>query len=836
MGTLTWIFLWIIGLGALAYHKRNLLFSSIAIVTALLITTFFSPIAWYFLILAWLVVGTAAVFLNVPDLREKYITGPIFEIIKKSLPSISKTEQEALESGTVGWDGELFSGNPKWEKMTRIPAPQFSAEELSFMNGPLREVCEMTIDWEVCEAHRDLPKEVWQFLKDNGFFALIIPKEFGGKEFSAVAHAEIISRLASRSLVLSSIVAVPNSLGPAELLMHYGTKEQKQHYLPRLAKGEEIPCFALTGPDAGSDAGAIPDTGIICKGQFEGKEMIGVRLNWDKRYITLAPIATLLGLAFKLYDPDHLMGDVEDLGITCALIPTSTPGITIGRRHLPSNIPFQNGPTQGKDVFVPLDYIIGGMEMAGKGWKMLVECLSVGRALSLPSTSTGGARAASMATGAYTTIRRQFNTPIKAFEGIQEAMARIGAFTYISNATTRFTANFIDQGEKPAVPGAITKYHITEFGRRVASDTVDIHGGKAIMQGPNNYIARGYQSAPIAITVEGANILTRCMIIFGQGSIRCHPHILGEMEAVDKDDFASFEKHFGGHTSYLLSNIARSLFHALTRAKLASSPTKTREGKYYKQLSRASSAFALISDASMIMLGGKLKFKESLSGRLGDCLSMIYLGSAVLKQYADDGRPEEDFPFVEWSLAWCLNQFWLSMDSILRNLPNRWAGLGLRVLIMPFGRGFKPPKDRLNKEITNLMTTDSPARDRLIEGVFISENKEDPLTVVQEAFKATLEVAPIRKRLLDAIRNKTISENSFDKNIEAAIAAQILTNEEANQLRKTEALCEKVIAVDDFAPDDLINGELHLPTAKNAMPKLVKDNTVSIKSAKEKKS
>ncbi len=806
METLGWFILWAIGLGALAYHKRNLQFSSAAIALGLVLTTFLSSAAWYILIPTWLILGGAMTLLNLPDLRKQYITGPIFKIFKSSIPTISKTEQEALDSGTVGWDGELFSGNPNWKKMTQVSPPQFTSEELTFLEGPLAQVCEMTNDWDCSEKAKDLPPQVWEFLKKHGFFALIIPKQYGGKEFSAYAHAEIVARLSGRSILLSSTVAVPNSLGPSELLMHYGTEQQKNYYLPRLAKGEEIPCFALTGPDAGSDAGSIPDTGIICKGNFEGKEVIGIRLNWDKRYITLAPVATLLGLAFKLYDPDHLIGEQKDIGITCALIPTKTQGITIGRRHSPSNTPFQNGPTQGKDVFIPLDWIIGGLPMAGCGWKMLVECLSVGRAVSLPSTSAGAARVATYATGAYTAIRRQFNTTISSFEGIQEALARIGAFTYIANATSRFTVNFIDHGEKPSVPGAIAKYHVTEFGRKIALDMTDIHGGKAIMQGPNNYIARGYQSAPIGITVEGANILTRCMIIFGQGAVRCHPHILNEMEAVKADDFSAFEKHFGQHTSYLLSNMARSFFHAVTFSKMASSPTNSPDSKYYRQISRASSAFALVADASMIMLGGKLKFKESLSARLGDCLSMMYLGSAVLKQYADDGKPEEDYPFVEWSMAWCLNQYWLSMDSIFRNLPNKWSGYALRVLTMPLGRGFKPPKDILNKQISRLLSHETSARDRLTRGIFISKNQDDPITVLKQAFEASLGVSALRKRILEAVKNNELKEGPLETNINDAVKANIISSEEASALLHAEMLCKKVTAVDDFSNEEFTNG------------------------------
>lgn len=829
METLGWFILWFIGLGTLAYHRVALTYATGAILAGLLVTTIFSPITLWLIVPAWLILIPVATVLNVPEYRNKFVLNPIYEFFKKSIPTMSDTEKQAIDSGTVGWDGELFSGRPDWHKMTQFPAPSLTAEEQAFINGPVKELCELATDWDICEKYRDLPPQAWEFLKNEGFFALIIPKKYGGKGFSALAHSEIICRLASRSFVLSSIASVPNSLGPAELLLMYGTEEQKNHYLPRLAKGIEIPCFALTGPEAGSDAGAIPDFGIVCKGHYEGKEVLGIRLTFEKRYITLAPIATLIGLAFKLRDPDHLLSEEENPGITCALIPSTLEGITKGRRHLPTNIPFQNGPISGKDVFVPIDAIIGGSKMAGRGWTMLVECLSVGRAISLPSTSTGGAKAAFVTTGAYSMIRRQFNTPIANFEGIQESLARLGAFTYICESARLFTPNYIDHGEKPAVPGAITKYHVTEFGQMIAKEAMDIHAGKGVMQGPNNYLARGYQSTPVAITVEGANILTRSMIIFGQGGIRCHPYILNEMLAAQDENFDKFSELLGQHTSHILSNSARSLFHGLTFSTFAATPTKTDEANCYRQLSRASSAFALMADACMILLGGKLKFKESLSGRLGDCLSMLYLSSAVLKYYADQGRNEEDLPFVQWSIAWCLNKFWLSMDSILSNFPNKLISFGLRAIVMPLGRPTKPPKDKLNREISKLMTHESSLMIRFASEIFISEDKEDQIRIVHEAFRETLGVAPIRKKVLDALRNKTIRSGNYQQNIKDCVEANIITDEEANQLSHAEELCTKVIAVDDFDPDDLKKGILN-----HSRKSTFEANAVSLKRVRDK--
>jgi acyl-CoA dehydrogenase len=520
--TLLWLLGFFFGTLALTYHRVGLLNFTISFGVAFFFFLLFGDPGFFSTFFLLLILGVL-MFLNHEGYRLEYVTAQMLEIYRKLLPSMSDTEREALEAGTVWWDGQLFSGAPDWSELLDTPEPKLSDEEQAFLDGPVEELCGMLDEWHITHERGDLPPEVWDFLKANGFFAMIIPKSFGGLEFSALAHSEVLVKVASRSPTACSTIAVPNSLGPAELLLHYGTDEQKQRYLPGLADGSEIPCFALTSPRAGSDAAAIPDVGVVCKGMWEGEEVIGLRLTWDKRYITLAPIATVLGLAFKMLDPDHLLGDTEDLGITCALIPTDIPGVETGRRHFPLNIPFQNGPTRGEDVFVPLDAIIGGVEMAGQGWRMLVELLSVGRCITLPSNATGGAKAGAFASGAYTRIRKQFNLPVAEFEGVQEALARIGGFTYIMDASRKLTAGAVDQGHRPSVPSAILKYHCTEMGRMVANDTMDVHGGKAICLGPRNYVARGYQSVPIAITVEGANILTRSLIIFGQGAIRCHP-------------------------------------------------------------------------------------------------------------------------------------------------------------------------------------------------------------------------------------------------------------------------------------------------------------------------
>ncbi len=802
MSTLLGLGLWLGGLIALAYCRTSILTATGFIAAGLILTTFLSSLGWFTLLVLWAVFGSIAFVLNNPDLRKRFITNPAFDALSKSLPTLSETERVALEAGTVGWEGELFSGQPQWEKLLTIPAPKLSDEEEAFLNNEVKTLCEMANDWEITHTLNDLPEPIWQYLIKNGFFALVIPKKYGGKGFSEYAHSEILCMLAGRSLTLASTVAVPNSLGPGELLLRYGTQQQADYYLPRLASGEEIPCFALTGPEAGSDAGAIPDTGIICKGQFEGKDIVGIKLNWDKRYITLAPIATLLGLAFKLYDPDGLLGEKKELGITCALIPTKTPGVTTGRRHLPSNIPFQNGPTQGKDVFVPLDAIIGGPAMAGHGWRMLVECLSTGRAISLPSSSAGGARGAVLTCGAYSRIRRQFRTSISSFEGIQEVLGRIGGMTYLSEAVRNLTVAMVDAGEKPSVPGAISKYHVTELGRKIANDAMDLHGGKGIMMGPNNYLCRNYQGVPIGITVEGANILTRNMIIFGQGAIRCHPYVLKEMQAIQHHNVQEFEHYMGQHISFTLSNAAHALFHGLTFAHFASTPTTTFAKRYYQQLGRASSAFALVADASMAMLGGKLKFKESISSRLGDLLSMMYLMSAVLKRHQDQGLPAADIPLVKWSLDYCLAEYWKTMNELLRNFPNRAIAFGLRALIMPFGIPCHYPNDQLNREITTILTTQNEARSRLLQRVFVSNNKSDPIRTITMAFEQVITHATLMKTVFDATKNHE-AHGTLAQSIEFALASSIITDEEAQTLNQVNDLCQAVIAVDDFAKEEL---------------------------------
>jgi acyl-CoA dehydrogenase len=749
----------------------------------------------------------AFALLNVEAIRRDNVTRRLFAIYKRMLPSMSKTEQEALEAGSVWWDGELFSGMPDWRRLKNLPPPRLTVEEQAFLDGPTEELCRLLDDWQITHELADMPPNVWQFIKEHRFFAMIIPKEYGGLQFSPLANSVVLAKIASRNATAASTIGVPNSLGPAELLLHYGTEEQKQRWLPRLASGEEVPCFALTSPRVGSDATALVDNGVVCKGVYEGQEVIGIRLNWDKRYITLAPIATVLGLAFKLYDPEHLIGDVEDYGITAALIPTDLPGIEIGRRHLPVGIPFQNGPTRGHDVFVPLDAIIGGTKMAGLGWRMLVQQLAVGRSIVLPSNALGAASAAVYASGAYAKLRRQFNLPIGKFHGVGEALARMAGNVYIMTAASRVTCTAITNGEKPAVPSAILKYHNTELGRDVANDAMDVHGGKAIMLGPKNYLARGYESVPIAITVEGANILTRNLIIFGQGAIRCHPFVRAEMDAARDPDreagLIAFDRLLFKHIGYGFSNAARSLVMAATLARFTDVPDSGPARRYYQHINRYSASFALITDAAMFTLGGELKRRELLSARLGDILSYLYLASMVLKHYEDQGEPPEDLPLVEWSCRTLLYRTQEQFHGLLRNFPNRWVAATLRFFIFPRGRTYSSPSDELGQEIVELIINPTATRERLSDGIYKTVEPGNPLGLLQQALEIAEQVKPLERRIFDARRAGEIKADDTPGQIDEAQKKGILTPAEAEAVRAFDRRMLELTGVDDFDPAEL---------------------------------
>ncbi len=807
MLTLIWILVVVVGFFTLAYVNVAGWAWAIAIAAAL-------AVAWAAHLLpplALLILGAALVVLalplNLPPLRRKLISDGILSAFRKILPPMSQTEREAIEAGTVWWDGDLFSGRPDWNKLLAVPQPKLTADEQRFVDNECEELCAMVSDWETTHVYRDLPPHVWQFIKDRGFLGMIIPKEYGGLGFSAFAHSEVVAKLASRSSAVVVTVMVPNSLGPGELLMHYGTDEQKRYYLPRLAKGLEIPCFALTSPHAGSDAAAMPDTGIVCMGEYEGRQTVGLRLTWDKRYITLGPVATILGLAFRAFDPDRLLGDKEDLGITCALIPTHHPGVNIGRRHMPLSAVFQNGPNWGKDVFVPMDWVIGGQPMIGKGWRMLMECLAAGRSISLPSLNTGMAKMVTRATGGYARVRTQFKTPIGKFEGIEEPLARIGGNLYSMDATRVMTAGAVDLGEKPAVLSAIAKYHLTERGRQVAIDAMDIAGGKGICMGPRNFLGQAYMQIPVSITVEGANILTRSLIIFGQGAIRCHPYVLKEIAAANNADAEQasivYDQALFGHLRFVLSNFARAFVMGLCGSHCAAVPAniapETR--RYYQQLTRFSAALAFLADVSMGVLGGALKRKEKLSARLGDVLSMLYVCSATLKRYESEGRQAADTPLMDWAIWDAMFKAQNALEGVISNFPNRVIAAVLRMLVFPLGRPYVVPSDHLGHQVAQLLIEPSPTRDRLTAGIYLPRVETDVLGAIELAVEATLAAEPIEAKIREAAKSGRIASKTLEDRAAAAQAAGVIDADELALVRRAKRLADEIIRVDDFAPD-----------------------------------
>ncbi len=803
-----WLLILLFGVAYLAYSRMAALPAMGLVAAYLILLGLFGDAPGWLELLLWLLWLGVAIPLALPELRRKLITGPLFGWFQKVLPPMSATERDAIEAGTVWWDGQLFSGRPDWDVLLSYPAARLSDEERAFIEGPVEELCAMVSDWEIGQQ-LDLPEKAWQHIKSNGFFGLIIPKEYGGKGFSAYAHSQVVMKLSTRSGDLASTVMVPNSLGPAELLLHYGTDEQRQHYLPRLARGEEIPCFALTGPLAGSDAGAMPDTGIVCKGQWDGEEVIGLRLNWEKRYITLGPVATLLGLAFKAYDPDHLLGDKEELGISLALIPTDTPGVEIGRRHLPLGAAFMNGPNSGKDVFVPLSFLIGGQEYLGKGWMMLMNCLSVGRSISLPAVGTGAAKFTSLTTGQYSQVREQFNVPLSAFEGIQEALARIGGNAWLMDSARILTANAVDLGEKPSVLSAILKYHLTERGRECISHAMDVHGGKGIVMGPNNYLARSWQGAPIFITVEGANILSRNLMIFGQGAIRCHPYVLKEMALANHEDqdqaLQEFDELLLQHIGFAVSNAASSLLLSLGFGVFSQVPGDRISRPYFRALNRLAASFALLADTSMMLLGGELKRRERLSARLGDVLSHLYLASAALKRYHDLGYPEHSQPLLRWAVEESLGKAEQALEELLSNFPSKLLGCALRLLVLPLGRRHKGPSDELDAEVAAIIGRNSgdPALEELLEGCYRPQAEQDPVGALQYAMNLLRNVQDLQKKLHKAVKAGQVQELPGQSLIDTALAAGVLNPEEAHSLQQAEAARRVVIDVDDFAKEEL---------------------------------
>jgi acyl-CoA dehydrogenase len=796
--------------GIAAYHRWTLLNWAIVSAVALAAVTFATEAHWIASTIAWVVFLVIAIPLNHIPTRRQFLTAPVLKLYQKMLPSLSETEQVALEAGTVGFEGELFSGRPDWQVLLKQAAPVLTADEQAFIDGPVEELCSMIDEWQINHELADMPPEMWSFVKKNRFFGMIIPKDYGGLGFSAYAHHRVLVKIASMSGTVASTVCVPNSLGPAELLLHYGTDAQKKHYLPRLANGDDIPCFGLTSPTAGSDATSITDYGVVEKRMFDGKEILGLSLTFDKRYITLAPVATVIGLAFRLYDPQKLIGDTDDIGITLALLPRDTPGIEIGRRHFPLNVPFQNGPIKGRNVFVPIDTLIGGPAYAGHGWRMLVECLSVGRAISLPSNATGGVQMAALATTAYARLRKQFNMAIGHFEGIQEALSRILGNTYAISALSRSTAAAVDRGEKPSVPSAIAKYHTTELGRDVIEDAMDIHGGKGVILGPKNYLGRAWMGAPISITVEGANIMTRSLMIFGQGAIRCHPLVLKEMQALKEPDagkrLALFDKLLFAHIGLAISNAVRSFWLGLIHARVGRSPAHRDTAKYFRKLDRYAAALGLCADIAMLTLGGKLKMKERLSARLGDVLSELYIASAVLKRYEDQGRPEADKMLLAWTMHDRVHRIQTALAGFVDNFPVRPLAWLMSFLIFPIGRRERAPSDRLGKRLCTQLLAPSETRDRLCEGVYRTPSAHNEVGRMDTVLALAIQAEPVERKFIKAMRASTIEARDYDRQVAEAIAENVITQAEGDLLVRARTAAMEFIHVDDFDSADLRAG------------------------------
>jgi acyl-CoA dehydrogenase len=775
-------------------------------------------------LLGWLVAGLlfAASF---PEIKRKYITLPAYRALKCAMPSISETEREALQAGTVGWDAELFSGKPDWAKLRRVAPITLTAEERAFLDGPTAELCKRLNDWRIRHELHDVPDDVWRFVCDNGFLGMLISKQHGGLGFSAQAQSLILGKISSRSPDGVTIVMVPNSLGPGELIENYGTDAQKEHFLPRLARGEEIPCFALTGPFSGSDAASMRDVGVVTRGQHDGKEIVGIRLTWDKRYITLAPKATLLGLAFHLFDPENLLGRGEDVGITLGLIPTDHPGVEIGRRHLPAGAAFPNGPTKGQNVFVPLDWIIGGRERAGQGWRMLMSCLAAGRSISLPATSAAAAKSMLRTSTAYARIRKQFNLPIGFMEGVEEPLARMIECAYQLEAARAVTASMVSAGEKPAVISALLKYVSTERMRQSVNDALDIHGGRGICDGPSNYIQGAYQMVPVGITVEGANILTRTLITFAQGALRSHPYLFTEIEALqDKDRERGtelFARTFDDHVAFTISNAAGALFHNVTFGVFASSPPNAGPTRgWWRELARASRSFALVADLTVALLGGGLKVKQKITGRMADALAELYLLSCVLKRYDDDGRPKEDLKLVEYCARNCLYRFDQALLGTLRNFPQRWAAWLMAPLVFPLGARRQPASDRDGKEIVCAALQPGAFRDRLTRDIFISDDPSDRTGLLDYTLAKVVGCEEADKKLERAIRKGEVRRFHDNDWIAEAQAKGVLSEPEARSLAELRDLVARVIAVDDFAASELAREQAPAaPHAQDASPK-----------------
>ncbi len=801
-----WVGLLIFILFISAYMRLPLLIWSLTLASGMFVLHIFSDFDSASKYLFWLILGAILIPLNFKPLRLNLFSRAIYKVMKKLMPTISQTEQEALDAGDVWWEAELFSGKPDFSFLKDLPKPILTDEEQAFIDGPVEEFCGMLDDWKITQEDYDLSPEAWQFAKDNGFFSLIIPRQYGGLDYSAYCHSQVVMKIGSRSGSAGVTVMVPNSLGPGKLLMTYGTEEQKDYYLPRLAKGIEIPCFGLTGPDAGSDAGAMPDTGVVCYGSYEGEEkVLGICLNFAKRYITLAPIATILGIAFKLQDPDHLLSDQEERGITLALIKRETEGIEIGKRHFPANHSFMNGPIRGKDVFIPLESIIGGVEYVGKGWAMLMECLGDGRAISLPALGAAAGKMGSKYTGAYSRIRQQFHTPIGYFEGVEEALAEIAGQAYAMDAARSLVAVALDRGAVPSVISAIVKYQVMERMRTVINHAMDIHGGHGICMGPLNHLGRPYQLIPVGITVEGANILTRTMIVFGQGAMRSHPFLLKEVKAVhnenEKQGVKDFDSALFAHIGFILSNVVRSFWFGISFAKLVTTPGDKNTQHYYQQLVKMSSAFAFISDVCVAVLGGSLKRREKISGRLADALANMYIISAVLKHYENQGSHREDLPLVHWACQDALFNVQTALKGITKNLPVPILGSICNFIIFPLTKPYQRPNDELGHKVARLTLEPSETLHRLSDGIYNSNDKDDATGRISHALNLVLKTDDLQHKLRGAYKQGRLTSRDRDA-YEEAKDKKIITDSEYALLIKTELAIQNAIKVDEFSFKD----------------------------------
>jgi len=786
-------------LAVVFYYQVPLLIGSVALVVGAFALTFLSPWMWLLLLPSL----ALAVFFNLPALRRPVLIKPMYKLLQKAMPPMSVTEREALEAGTTWWEKDLFSGRPDWKKFVEIELPQLSEKEQSFLDNEVTELCQLVDEWQI-HQDQDLTPEAWSYLKEKGFFGLIIPEEFGGRDFSPYAQSRIMSKIASRSGTAAVTAMVPNSLGPGELLMKYGTEEQKQHWLPGLADGTEIPCFGLTGPEVGSDAGSIPDLGVVCKGEFEGQEVVGIRLNFSKRWITLAPIATVVGLAFKLKDPEHLLGDTSksDYGITCALLPANHPGVEIGQRHNPGS-PFMNGPVKGKDVFIPVDWIIGGPAQAGKGWRMLIECLGAGRGVSLPALSTASGEMSYLTVGAYARIRRQFNLEVGKFEGVQEATAEIAANAYTLEAMRQLVTRGLESGA-PSVMTAMAKYHATELMRTSVNHSMDVVSGRAIQLGPRNFTAFAYRSVPVAITVEGANILTRSLMIFGQGAMRCHPYLFDEVETLQAEDEEAALKTFDGlflkHIGHVLGNVTRLKLFSFSAARLSATPVNADDfsRRWYQHINHMSAAFAVAADVALGVLGGEVKRRELLSARLGDVHSQLFIACSILKFHGAHPRTEDEDAHARFALEQALYKAQEALLAFYRNFPQRSIACLCAMISFPFGRKHQAPSDDAVRRLGGLIMENNTVRQQLANYVYVSDDPTDSVGRVETTYKMLLALGDSWHHFSRAQSKDQLAGDTLEERLRDAVARGIINESEVVPLMEYDARRYDCLLTDSF--------------------------------------